>query len=91
MLMKAIHLKQVSFVWMQVRDAAAMLANVSSRAEAVMDARSIGRFHGKEPEPRPGLRGGHLPGNILTEKKEWVQVLEKLDRRHQQPGGLSFS
>ncbi|MGQ0704159.1 MAG: 3-mercaptopyruvate sulfurtransferase [Gemmatimonadales bacterium] len=28
----------------------------------VVDARSRGRFAGTEPEPRPGLRGGHLPG-----------------------------
>jgi len=27
----------------------------------VLDARSRGRFYGKEPEPRAGLRGGHMP------------------------------
>lgn len=27
----------------------------------VIDARSTGRFHGREPEPRPGLRPGHMP------------------------------
>ncbi len=27
-----------------------------------LDARSRGRFEGTEPEPRPGLRGGHIPG-----------------------------
>ncbi len=29
----------------------------------VVDARSPGRFTGVEPEPRPGLRGGHMPGS----------------------------
>ncbi|GBD41981.1 3-mercaptopyruvate sulfurtransferase [bacterium HR39] len=29
-----------------------------------MDARSPGRFSGSEPEPRPGLRGGHIPGSL---------------------------
>lgn len=29
---------------------------------AVVDARSHGRFVGTDPEPRPGLRGGHMPG-----------------------------
>jgi thiosulfate/3-mercaptopyruvate sulfurtransferase len=29
----------------------------------VMDARSAGRFNGTEPEPRPGLRGGHMPNS----------------------------
>ncbi len=28
---------------------------------AVLDARSSGRFSGTEPEPRAGLRGGHMP------------------------------
>jgi thiosulfate/3-mercaptopyruvate sulfurtransferase len=27
----------------------------------IVDARSAGRFAGTEPEPRPGLRGGHMP------------------------------
>jgi thiosulfate/3-mercaptopyruvate sulfurtransferase len=29
----------------------------------VVDARSAGRFAGREPEPRPGLRSGHMPGS----------------------------
>lgn len=47
-----------------VRDAAQILANVQSRGEQVLDARSEGRFAGTEPEPRPGLRGGHIPGSL---------------------------
>ena len=29
---------------------------------AIADARSPGRFRAEEPEPRPGVRGGHMPG-----------------------------
>ena len=29
----------------------------------ILDARSAGRFRGDEPEPRPGLRSGHIPGS----------------------------
>ncbi|TDK48950.1 3-mercaptopyruvate sulfurtransferase [Antarcticimicrobium luteum] len=29
----------------------------------IIDARSRGRFRGEEPEPREGLRGGHIPGS----------------------------
>jgi thiosulfate/3-mercaptopyruvate sulfurtransferase len=47
-----------------VRDLAAMRANLGSRAVQVLDARSAGRFAGTEPEPRPGLRGGHIPGSL---------------------------
>lgn len=29
----------------------------------ILDARSAGRFSGTDPEPRAGLRGGHIPGS----------------------------
>jgi thiosulfate/3-mercaptopyruvate sulfurtransferase len=29
----------------------------------IIDARSAGRFRGDEPEPRPGLRSGHIPSS----------------------------
>jgi thiosulfate/3-mercaptopyruvate sulfurtransferase len=47
-----------------VRDLDAMRRNLSTRAEQVLDARSRGRFEGTEPEPRAGLRGGHIPGSL---------------------------
>ena len=37
-------------------------ANLTTRREQVLDARSAARFHAREPEPRAGLRGGHIPG-----------------------------
>ncbi len=30
----------------------------------IIDARSAGRFNGTAPEPRPGLRSGHIPSSI---------------------------
>jgi thiosulfate/3-mercaptopyruvate sulfurtransferase len=47
-----------------VRDLAAMRANLASHREQIVDARSRGRFEGTEPEPRAGLRGGHIPGSV---------------------------
>ena len=47
----------------RVRDIAAVAANVDSRREQVVDMRAAGRFEGRDPEPRPGLRGGHIPGS----------------------------
>jgi thiosulfate/3-mercaptopyruvate sulfurtransferase len=46
-----------------VRDLAAMRNNLVTRREQVVDLRSAGRFTGKDPEPRPGLRSGHMPGS----------------------------
>jgi thiosulfate/3-mercaptopyruvate sulfurtransferase len=47
-----------------VRDLEAVRANLTTRAAQVIDARSRGRFAGTEPEPRAGLRGGHIPGSL---------------------------
>ena len=47
-----------------VRDLAAIRANIVERSEQLVDVRSRGRFAGIEPEPRPGLRAGHVPGSI---------------------------
>jgi thiosulfate/3-mercaptopyruvate sulfurtransferase len=46
-----------------IRDRDQILAAVKSGTLHLVDARSAGRFAGAEPEPRPGLRGGHIPGS----------------------------
>lgn len=46
----------------RVRSAADMLANISQPREQMVDARAAGRFEGTSPEPRAGLRSGHIPG-----------------------------
>lgn len=45
-----------------IRDANEVKANLDSKREQIVDARSPARFHAQEPEPRPGVRGGHIPG-----------------------------
>jgi len=47
-----------------VRDLDAVRRNIDTGAELFVDARSAGRFHGTEPEPRPGMRSGHVPGSV---------------------------
>ena len=46
----------------EVRDLAAMRDNLKTGAAQMVDARSAARFSGAEPESRPGLRSGHMPG-----------------------------
>ena len=46
-----------------VRDLNQVRANLDSQREQVIDARGAGRFTGEEPEIRPGIRGGHIPGS----------------------------
>jgi len=58
----------------------------SGSAESIIvDARSAGRFVGEAPEPRPGLRGGHMPGafnvpfNILLDLDDGNKFRSKED------------
>jgi thiosulfate/3-mercaptopyruvate sulfurtransferase len=48
----------------RVRDIGAMRDNLTTRQSQVVDARSPGRFQAIEPEPRAGVRGGHIPGSV---------------------------
>lgn len=46
----------------QVRTRDEMMANVTTSAEQVVDARAAARFTGEEADPRPGCGSGHIPG-----------------------------
>ncbi len=45
-----------------VKDAAQIAAVVERGGAQIADARAPERFRGEAPEPRPGLRKGHIPG-----------------------------
>jgi thiosulfate/3-mercaptopyruvate sulfurtransferase len=46
-----------------VLDLAAVRSALSQATVQIADMRPTGRFAGTEPEPRAGLRGGHIPGS----------------------------
>jgi len=48
-------------------------ANIATKTEQVVDARGAQRFAAKEPEPRPGVRGGHIPGSANVPYTEFTQ------------------
>ncbi len=41
-----------------------VLDNIGSKAAQVVDARTMSRFTGEEPEVRPGMASGHIPGSV---------------------------
>ena len=45
-----------------VRSLEDVLSVVENGREQMLDARSAGRFSASEPEPREGMRAGHMPG-----------------------------
>jgi thiosulfate/3-mercaptopyruvate sulfurtransferase len=58
----------------------AMVANVDTvkaaladKSAQIVDARPAERFRGEAPEPRPGLKGGHMPGAFSVPTTTVVQ------------------
>jgi thiosulfate/3-mercaptopyruvate sulfurtransferase len=53
-----------SFNAAAVADAGAVQEALRTQEAQVVDARPADRFRGEAPEPRPGLRSGHIPGSL---------------------------
>ena len=47
-----------------VRSLSDVRQTIESKSEQVVDARPAARFRGESPEPRPGIRAGHMPGAV---------------------------
>jgi thiosulfate/3-mercaptopyruvate sulfurtransferase len=47
-----------------IRSRGEIIDNLKTGAQQVLDARAAGRFAGTEPEPREGMRSGHIPGSL---------------------------
>ena len=47
-----------------VRSLADMRANLARGEARMLDARAAARFHAQVPEPRPGMKSGHIPGAV---------------------------
>lgn len=75
-----------------IRDLGQMWANLQNPTEQLVDLRSRGRFLGLEPEPRAGVRGGHIPGSRnlpfteLTASDGTMLPLPELRRRIESAG-----
>lgn len=64
---------------------AEILANTAVPTFQLLDARSRGRFEGTEPEPRSGLRSGHIPGSCSLPS---VSMLNAADKTWKDPAAL---
>lgn len=56
-----------------VADAAQILSASQSGSAQIVDARAADRFRGEAPEPRAGLRAGHIPGSLNL---PWGDIVE---------------
>jgi thiosulfate/3-mercaptopyruvate sulfurtransferase len=48
----------------KIKDIDCLTENLTLKNALIIDARSANRFNGVTPEPRKGLRGGHIPNSI---------------------------
>src|SRR5262252_5855219 len=48
-------------------------AALANRSAQVVDARPADRFRGEAPEPRPGVRSGHMPGALSVPSTALVE------------------
>jgi len=53
-----------------LRTKAQIVDNLASHREQLIDARARNRFEGSAPEPRPGLRSGHIPASLSLPSSE---------------------
>ncbi len=76
-----------------LRDKEQILSNIANKREQILDARAAGRFEGTAPEPRPNLRGGHIPGSLslpftdlLDPETKTLRSVDDLKARFQAAG-----
>jgi thiosulfate/3-mercaptopyruvate sulfurtransferase len=76
-----------------VRDLDEVRALAGDSAAQILDARSPGRYAGTEPEPRPGLRSGHIPGShnlffkrLIDEHSHCLKAKEALEQEFRAAG-----
>ncbi len=55
-----------------IRDFAAVMDIVKNKTAQMVDARSAARFKAEEPEPRPGVRGGHMPAALNVHYRKLI-------------------
>lgn len=77
-------------------DKQVMLNSINDQSKTIVDARSEGRYKGTSPEPRQGLRSGHIPnsknlffenvldGSHYKSKQELKLIFEKLTNKNQE-------
>jgi thiosulfate/3-mercaptopyruvate sulfurtransferase len=56
-----------------VADVADVQAALADQSAQVVDSRPGDRFRGEAPEPRPGVRSGHIPGSLSVPSAELVK------------------
>ena len=76
----------------RIKNKAEMLAFIENKNMQIIDARPKGRYLGNDPEPRPGLKAGHMPGALnlpfteLFDSSHCYLPISHLKEKFQQAG-----
>ncbi|MGM0562491.1 MAG: 3-mercaptopyruvate sulfurtransferase [Pseudomonadota bacterium] len=77
----------------RIRDRHKILGNIEAREEQVVDARSSGRFEGRDQEPWPGRQWGRIPGsynvpytNLIDAESGCLKTPDALRRQFEEAG-----
>jgi thiosulfate/3-mercaptopyruvate sulfurtransferase len=79
------HSFKTEFRSTMVRGLTDIRGNIESGAALVLDARGAGRFEGSDPEPRPNVRSGHIPG---SRNLHYARLSDTKDGTLHDPGTL---
>ena len=71
---------QIRFAHNKVSNINAVQNNIKTKEAIVLDARPNARFRGHSPEPRPGMRSGHIPNSISLPASELIENGKLIDR-----------
>lgn len=66
-------------------DASYMLKQIDNPHSQTIDARGLARFRGEVPEPRPGLRSGHIPHSVCLPFMELMANHKLKDEQQLRP------
>ena len=61
----------------EIKEVIADINKEGSEGVQILDARSKGRWTGADPEPRPGLESGHMPGSVSVPFTELLDPATK--------------
>lgn len=75
---------KTNFQSSRVANISTVEGNIKSSEAIVLDARPNARFKGDAPEPRPGMRSGHIPGSTSLPATQLVEKGRLLDKKQLQ-------
>jgi len=86
----AVYLGEEAKGIVSMEDVLATVNNGDDADSIIVDARSAGRFCAEAPEPRKGVRGGHMPGSFNVPATELIDANDSTKIRRSEELQIAF-